>query len=120
MSSLLEARHRPIRLGLVHAACPDPSDARGQPVVLRLVERLADSGDMTPKQLLKRSQANTKTKLQISLRPYCPSQCLSRSTFDYIRDMGRPSGLHVRTVHKRFAPENIVASAGPVRSGDWT
>ena len=46
------AWHRPIRLGFNHAACPDPCEELGQPVALRLVEKLADSVDMSLEQIL--------------------------------------------------------------------
>ena len=40
-------------LGFVHAHHSDPSEELGQPVALRLVEKLADRCDVTLEQILK-------------------------------------------------------------------
>ena len=47
------AGHRPIRLGSVHVACPDPDEKLGLPIAERLVEYLADGGDMALERILK-------------------------------------------------------------------
>ena len=49
----VRAWHKPIRQCFVHAACPDPCEILGQLVTLRLVDKLAASGDMALEKILK-------------------------------------------------------------------
>lgn len=47
------AWRRLVRLGFVHAACPDACEELGQPVGLRMDKKLADHGDIALGQTMK-------------------------------------------------------------------